>query len=143
MPSMRMLLVDDDPDSLTLLARHLEPHAASLLTSTSGQEGLERFAAALADHAPFHVVFLDLHMPGLDGVQLLTAMRRLEANAHTPCEWCARVIMVTGESSRMHVERAVQGGCNGYLLKPFTGEELHARMSAAGLALSESAGALQ
>ncbi len=133
---MRILLIDDDDEVLRLLCHYLAP-LGEVVTSSDGRDGLVKFQHALDERAPYHLVCLDLHMQGATGQQTLLALRRLEQAAGTPHDWRARVIMTTGEGARTHVERALAGGCDAYLLKPFSRAELLDRVAALGLAVPE------
>jgi two-component system chemotaxis response regulator CheY len=129
---MRILLVDDDPDMLALVAHHLAP-LGEVVSCDDGLGAIETFRRALEDGVPFQLVCLDLRMQGVTGQQVLLAVRRHEQAARVPSTARARILMTTAVAERAHVQRAAAAGVDGYLLKPFTREELLARIAAVGL----------
>jgi CheY-like chemotaxis protein len=84
----RILLVDDDPQNLTVLERFLAHLGHALTRAVSGEEALAIIARDRPD-----LVLLDVNMPGLDGIDVLTNLRTRETG-HTP------VILVTGQADR-------------------------------------------
>ena len=122
-PNARILVADDNTDMRAYIARLLSPHW-HVTTVTNGVEAL---AAARVD--PPDLILSDVMMPGLDGLALLRALR---ADDRT------RTIPVVLLSARAGEEATVEGlasGADAYLVKPFSANELRARVSAQ-LALS-------
>jgi two-component system, OmpR family, phosphate regulon response regulator PhoB len=115
----RVLVVDDEPDIVALVAYHLAKSGYAVLTATSGPEGL-----ALARREKPSLIVLDLMLPGLSGQEV---MGQLRADAST-----ARiaVLMLTArreESDRIH---GLTLGADDYLTKPFSPQELVLRVGA-------------
>lgn len=114
-PAGTLLLVDDDRSILSTLQRLLELEGYEVLTAETGGEALQRFDNGV------DLVVLDLNLPGIDGVEVC---RRIRYSSTVP------VIMLT---ARDQVEDRVGGldaGADDYLVKPFAGEELLARVRA-------------
>ncbi len=112
----RVLIVDDDPDirrvlGLTLRARGYEPIAAE-----NGTVALERAATSDPD-----VVMLDLGLPDIDGMQVLTALR---STTRVP------IIILSGRSDATDKIGALDAGADDYITKPFGIGELMARLRA-------------
>lgn len=110
-----VLLVDDDPTILSTLRRLLELEGYEVCTAETGGEALQRVDAGV------DLVVLDLNLPGLDGIEVC---RRIRYASTVP------VIMLT---ARDQIEDRVAGldvGADDYLVKPFAGEELLARVRA-------------
>ncbi|UZP66079.1 response regulator [Desulfovibrio mangrovi] len=108
---MTVLLVDDEPDFLSVVARRLERREMQVHAVGSGEEAL-----ALLENHPVDAVVLDVKMPGMDGIETL---KRIKA-AHPEVE----VIMLTGHAD---LEVAISGmalGAFDYLLKPADIDEL-------------------
>jgi two-component system chemotaxis response regulator CheY len=139
---MRILIIDDDAEAVELLSHYLSP-LGDVFTAPDGQRGVEAVRGALVDREPFHLVTLDLRMQGMGGQQTLLAIRRLEAASGVRPAERARILMTTASGERMHVERALAGGCDGYLLKPFTKDELLARVEAVGIDVGGALGSSQ
>jgi two-component system OmpR family response regulator len=81
-----ILVVDDDPATNDQYARFLKLDGFDVVTAFDGEEALRKAAACRPD-----LIVSDLCMPGLDGLQLLTAVRSVEALKHVP------VVVVTGD----------------------------------------------
>ncbi|MBP6505350.1 MAG: response regulator [Rhodoferax sp.] len=109
---LRVLVVDDEPSIRTTVSMMLTLEGHQVQTAADGDDGLRLAAQQLPD-----VILTDLHMPRLDGLALLAAVRGNPALAHT------RVILLTGESP---AELAVRAGpqADAQLTKPFTRVQL-------------------
>ena len=77
MTNLAILVVDDDPVTRTLLTKRLIRQEFSVETAESGEKGVDLFKASMHD-----LIFLDLKMPGLNGVE--TLMRLREVNTEVP-----------------------------------------------------------
>lgn len=117
-----ILIIDDEIQIRRLLEISLSTYGFITLFAANGKEGL----VAAATHNPA-LVILDLGLPDMDGMKIL----------HTLREWYSKpVIVLSVRSSEDDIIRALDGGANDYLTKPFRSGELVARMRAA-IRLSE------
>lgn len=116
---MRILVIEDEPQLAGHIARALlrRGHLASM--QHDGAEGLR-----VALHDPPDLIVLDLNLPGLDGLSVLTRLR--QANAST------RVLILTARGEVEHRVKGLQAGGDDYLAKPFAMDELVARVEALG-----------
>ena len=115
---MSILVVDDEPDLVAALARGLKREGYAVDTATSGEEAL-----AKASWNPYDLVCLDLNMPDLDGLEVCNSLRTSSFQGITP-----RVLMLTARDT---IEDRIQGldvGADDYLVKPFSFDELAARV---------------
>ena len=114
---VRILVVDDEPQIRRALALNLRARGCEVLLAEDGEQAV----TAAADHHP-NVVILDLGLPGMDGVDVIRALRG----------WSAVPIIVLSvrESERDKVE-ALDAGADDYVTKPFGMNELLARIGAA------------
>ncbi len=115
----RVLLADDNADLRTYVAQLLRQQGWSVRAVSDGREALN---AARAEHPD--LVLSDVMMPGLDGIELLRALRA------DPATKCIPIILLSaraGEESRIE---GVATGADDYLTKPFSSRELVARVSA-------------
>jgi len=126
----RVLIVDDDEsivhvvqDALGLF-RH--DHAYAVETAADGAEGL-----AALDRGQFDVILLDLYMPKMTGLELLTEIRR--RGLQTP------VLMLTGNEDNKSAASAIKTGIFAYVPKPFDLQQLEMLISLA--TASRAAGA--
>ena len=105
-PSQSILCVDDDPNILAALQRQFRKTFA-IETAIGPEQGL----AAIAEKGPFAVVMSDLRMPGMNGIQFLTAVRTLAPDTVR--------VMLTGQADLADAIAAVnQGAIFRFLLKP-------------------------
>jgi DNA-binding response OmpR family regulator len=112
----RVLLVDDDRDLVALLERGFRYEGFEVRTALTGEDGLELASAAGCD-----VVVLDIGMPGLDGFAVL---RRLRLRSDVP------VVMLTARDEVDDKVAALDVGADDYVAKPFSFDELVARVRA-------------
>lgn len=106
MNHIKLLLVDDEKPFLDTITKRLEKREMNVTAVYSGQEAL----AELAKNKKIEVVILDVKMPGMDGIQTLTEIKK-----QFPL---VEVIMLTGHAT---VESAIEGmslGAFHYLMKP-------------------------
>jgi signal transduction histidine kinase/CheY-like chemotaxis protein len=124
------ILVAEDNEINALLARAvLEKlgHRPSMVAS--GSAAIESWLAALAAGTPFDCVLMDLHMPGMDGLEAARRIRALEQDGeHT------RIIALTANASAEDRDACLAAGMDGFLVKPFDRERLVAALAAAGAA---------
>jgi DNA-binding response OmpR family regulator len=119
-PKHRVLIVDDEESTRLLIARALSQDLSleAMLAGTCEQ------ALRLAGNYAFDAILLDLLMPGVGGLGVLTSVRASSPNAATP------VIMVSVVSDPETIERCLQAGANAYHVKPVRREELVATVKA-------------
>ncbi len=115
---MRVLIVEDEPRLAENIARSLRENAGYAVdTAADGEEGL-----FLAESNTYDIVLLDLMLPKLDGMQLLTRLR--QSGQHTP------VLVLTARDDKESVVALLNAGADDYLTKPFDLGELLARTKA-------------
>jgi DNA-binding response OmpR family regulator len=113
----RVLVVEDGPDVLNVLERTLSDNGYVVLTATDGEEGL---ATALDQHPD--LVILDIGLPKRDGYEVA---RELRSRAFT-----APVLMLTARDTIPDKVEGLDAGADDYLAKPFSYDELLARVRA-------------
>jgi DNA-binding NtrC family response regulator len=113
----RILVVDDTPANVKLVADLLSVNGFDVVTAGSGAEGLERAAADRPD-----LILLDVMMPDVDGFTLCERLRASEATRDAP------VIFLTALHETLDKVRAFSAGGVDYLSKPFEPRELLARV---------------
>lgn len=116
MPAKKPLILtaDDDPQILRLVARNLQLEGYDVVTATDGQQALEHLEAQ-----KFDLAILDVMMPKLDGFTVLARVREF---SNVP------VIMVTARGQDQDKIHGLDLGADDYLTKPFSVEELLARV---------------
>ena len=111
MDSFRLLVVDDEEDFLETLVKRLNKRNIDATGVSSGEKALE-----IINEKPFDVVVMDVKMPGLDGIETLRELKKVNPGIE--------VIILSGHAS---VDAAMDGmrlGAYEYLLKPCEIEEL-------------------
>jgi two-component system chemotaxis response regulator CheY len=129
---MKTLIVEDDVTSRLILHRLLMPHG-DCHVAASGEEALRAFEAARDAGTPYDLVCLDIMLPGVRGLAILSRIRAIEQVAGVPPERRTRVVMTTGVSDRESVAAAIAKQCDGYLVKPISADDLMKRLRALSL----------
>ena len=114
-----VLVADDDEDIRMLVTFRLERSGYEVLAARDGEEALE----LAIRHRP-ELAVLDLMMPKLDGYQLTRRLRELEETRRIP------VILLTARAQDDDVARGFEAGADDYIRKPFSPQELRARVQA-------------
>jgi DNA-binding response OmpR family regulator len=114
---VKLLVVEDEPRMLELLRRGLTEEGHNVTCAANGSEGWE-----LAHAYEFDAVVLDVMLPGMNGFELAKKLR--QQRIATP------VLMLTAKDSVPDVVRGLDSGADDYLTKPFTFNELLARLRA-------------
>jgi len=117
--SGNILIIDDEPNLRQTFTRILKQAGCNVTTAADGPEALKRLAGTVYDLA-----YLDIHLPGMDGLQVLKEIRRLYPQLP--------VILFTGHASLQSAMDAIRLGAVDYLLKPVDPENLLARTGGAG-----------
>jgi len=115
----RILVVEDDQDIAQLVARYLEKGGFVPEVVSSGRDALTAVAAQAPD-----LIVLDLMLPQLDGLEVCRAVRAREASAAIP------IIMLTARAEESDRIVGLELGADDYLAKPFSPNELVARVRA-------------
>jgi signal transduction histidine kinase/CheY-like chemotaxis protein len=129
---MKVLVVDDNATSRSILQEMLESFSFEVSVAASGQEGLTELEKASESH-PFELVIMDWKMPGMDGIE---ASQRVKN--HTGLSKIPAIVMVTAYGREEVMQQAEQVGLEGFLLKPVSPSMLFdATMQAFGEAVPE------
>lgn len=113
----RILIVEDDPETLRFIAKGFSEEGFGVETAETGHDGL--YLATKGDH---DAIVLDRMLPGLDGLSLTKSVRA--AGITTP------ILMLTAMSAVDERVRGLNSGADDYLVKPFAFQELLARIEA-------------
>lgn len=127
----KILIVDDEPNILHLVMAYLQPEGYEVQTAANGRLALQLFRSFQPD-----LIVLDIMLPGMDGLELLTRLRR-ESDVY--------IILLTAKNAETDKLVGLTVGADDYLTKPFSPRELVARIKAAlrrrpGGSLPESQG---
>jgi DNA-binding NtrC family response regulator len=111
MEGIRMLLVDDEDDFRTTLANRLKLRKIDITDAASGSEAIE-----LVKQKPFDVAVIDVKMPGVDGIETLAEIKKIDPSIE--------VIMLTGHASIESGMESMKIGAYDYVMKPCDIDEL-------------------
>ena len=117
MPEAKILLVDDERSILDLVTVYLKPEGYQVFTAVDGPSALKAARAFKPD-----LIVLDVMLPGMDGVEVLSQLRR---------ESPVYVILLTAKTEETDKIVGLSVGADDYLTKPFSPRELVARIKAA------------
>lgn len=130
---LRILVVEDEPvnrEFLLLCLRGL----GDCLAVVCGEDAVAAQRNALEQNQPFDVVFLDIMLPGINGLQTLEQVRALEHSHGVPQERRVPVIVTTGLDDDRTASRAfVQGQALSYITKPFQADQITEELRKLGL----------
>jgi CheY-like chemotaxis protein len=117
MPQKRILLVDDSTTVLLLHRMLLEERGYALVTARNGEEALW-----CAYATPPDLVFMDVVMPRMTGLEVCRELRSQERTRQVP------IILVTARGKPQDVRAGFESGCTDYITKPFAGVELQQKL---------------
>lgn len=123
----KILVIDDEPAITNLVSAYLRTEGYEVYTAADGNAGLKAARAFKPD-----LIILDLMLPGIDGIELLSRLRR-ESEVY--------VIMLTARTEETGKIVGLSVGADDYVTKPFSPRELVARVKAALRRLKTGAGA--
>ena len=113
----KILIIEDHADMRELLTWQVELMGFAALTAKQGTEGLEKAQREIPD-----LIILDIMMPGMDGWQ---AARELKGN---PVTKNIPILAATALFRDNDLKTCMDSGCNGYIVKPFTFQELQGKV---------------
>jgi two-component system alkaline phosphatase synthesis response regulator PhoP len=113
----KILVIDDEPSIINLVGAYLKPEGYEVYTAADGNAGFKAAHAFKPD-----LIILDLMLPGMDGMELLSRLRR-ESDVY--------VIMLTARNEETDKIIGLSVGADDYMTKPFSPRELVARVKAA------------
>lgn len=113
----KVLVADDRPTGRELVRAVLENSGHQVFEAGDGNEAVEQARRIHPD-----LIILDIHMPGLDGFQVIEKLRRAEGFAATP------IIALTASAMMGDRERAMAAGFTGYITKPIRLDALRAEV---------------
>ena len=111
----RVLIVEDQPDTLEMLATHFQTRGYEALPCSSAAEAIQ-----IADREPFDILISDIAMPDMDGMELIRTLRQKKGLEGIPA------IALTGYASEKDAETAIAAGFNTHLAKPIEPTRLSA-----------------
>lgn len=121
MGKLDVLIVDDSSVMRTIVERSLRAAGFQLGRVIEAGNGAD--ALSVLDNTSVRLIFMDINMPEMDGIEFLRAVRKSESAKDIP------VLMLTTEGSERKVLEAISLGARGYIRKPFTSDEMRRQVS--------------
>lgn len=113
----KILIIEDHPDMRELLSWQVELMGFTPILAKQGKDGVEK---ALAEKP--QLILLDIMMPGMDGWQAARELRALAETKDIP------ILAATALFRDSDLKTCIEAGCNGYIVKPFTFQELQGKV---------------
>ncbi len=109
----RIMYIEDNPQNMRLVRKMLTMGGYEMLEATDGHSGV-----TLALQEKPDLILMDINLPDIDGVEATKQIKNAEATAHIP------IIALTANAMHGDREMFLESGCDGYLAKPVTRNEL-------------------
>ncbi len=129
---MRILVVDDDYVSRVKLATILNSYG-QCDSAPSGEIALMLFEEAHKELVPYDLITMDIEMPGMSGQETTDKIRKVEQALQLGAQQAVKILMVTVKTAFKEVSSSYNRGCNGYLTKPATPEEIKSALVEIGI----------
>jgi len=113
-PTLRCVVFEDTPSNQLVIGRILELAGHSVTFHDRGNDALQKIAAAEAD-----LVFLDLHMPGMSGLEVLRGIAEARKTAYIP-----PIVVLTADVTKNAADASFASGVAAYLVKPLSATKL-------------------
>ena len=112
----RVLAAEDGPHNQRFIKRILTKAGAEVVIAEDGDNAVETTFSALKDGNPYDVVLMDMQMPVMDGMEATQTLRRFH--------YQGAIVAVSANSHGQNREQCLNAGCDGYLAKPISRDEL-------------------
>jgi CheY-like chemotaxis protein len=113
----KVLIIEDHPDMRELLSWQVELMGFTAVLAQQGREGIDKAVTEKPD-----LIILDIMMPGMDGRE---AAREIRAKPELKD---VTILASTALFREVDLKACIEAGCNGYIVKPFTFQELQAKL---------------
>ncbi len=120
---MKILVVDDEFISRKMMEKIIEK-LGDCQSVDSGGAALDAFNDAWNAGLPYDLIFLDISMPDMSGVDVLKNIRHIEKNKKLLKNMQVQILMMTAHSDKENVMECIELGCNSYIIKPATKEKI-------------------
>jgi len=109
----KILTVDDSASVRQMVVFTLQTAGYEVVDAVDGKDGLNKAGAG-----KFDMIITDLNMPNMDGIEMITAVRKLPGCSFVP------ILMLTTESQAEKKDQGRKAGATGWIVKPFNADQL-------------------
>jgi len=113
----KVLIVEDHPEMRELLVSQIELVGFSAIPAKDGREGVEK-----AIQEKPHLILMDIELPGVDGWEAIRILRSNPETQNIP------ILAAAALFRESDLRSCIEAGCNDYIVKPFTFQELQAKV---------------
>lgn len=131
---MNVLIADDDRTSRLTLQKAFSS-CEFVYAAANGFEAVTAFKQSYNSGVFFDLVCLDVMTPKMDGQAALREIRAFEEQCGIPPEKRTKIAMITAQSNKTNVVNAIRGGCDVYLLKLLSKNEVFSKLRSIGISL--------
>lgn len=114
---MRILIAEDDTNSRILLKKIVDP-LAECDVAVDGEEAIAKYLSSIAEARPYQLIFLDIIMPKLTGLEVMEQIREREQASGVFGSDAVNIVMTTAVDDEQKIFEAHVTGCFNYLIKP-------------------------
>jgi len=126
-------LIVEDVIIIQRLLKHILGDRAECITETNGQSAVKRFSNEYFNGVPFNLVCLDFFLPEMNGLDILSYIRSFEDEIKLKKEERTKIMMVTSVSTPKTIKQAREMGCDAYIIKPFSIDDVQNELVRLGL----------
>ncbi len=128
---MKTLIVDYDVICRKALKKVMSA-LGETRTTGDGKTSIEYFNEAWDDGLPFDLIFLDIMLEDMGGIDVLNKIRELEKEKSIPKTKECKIIMVTSKTEKEVVMSSIHAGCSDYIIKPIKKEKIYEKLEHLG-----------
>lgn len=121
-------LIVEDVFLIQRLIAHLIQDYAECKPAENGKDAINLFTSEYFNGVPFNLVCLDIYLPEMNGIEVLKSIRAFEEEIRLKEDERCKIVMVSSSSNHNMVNSAKKVGCDGYVTKPFTKNEVIAEL---------------
>lgn len=134
---MKIMIVEDYAVSLKIMIKKLAPLGECTGVS-NGEKALALFDEAVIADKRFDLIFLDISMPDMDGIEVLTRIRKKEKRLKIEKDEQTKIVMVSASMRMASIKKCIRLGCNSYISKPFKTQKIYEEFERLGFPIPEA-----
>jgi two-component system chemotaxis response regulator CheY len=131
---LNILLVEDELTSRKILYSFLSP-LGEVDIVVNGNKALTAVEKAIGNNQSYKLIFLDIILPGLDGITALKKIRELETQYGLDEHTRSKIIMISSHADKNVILKAGRSGCTSYMIKPIDKTRLYNEIRKHGIVI--------